>query len=365
MRIIILLNLFLIAYPGIAEDRPRKIRVATFNVSLFGRSPGDVADRLADGMDAQAEKIASIIQEIRPDILLVNELDHDPAGRSVEGLLKILSAGENSIDYPHWLAPASNTGVPTGMDLDGDGSSDGPGDAYGFGRYSGQYALAILSRFPIEKSRVHTFEDFRWSQLPDAIVPMNPDGTPYYDEATWSALRLSSKNHVDVPIRIGDRELHLLASHPTPPVFDGPEDRNGRRNHDEIRFWNHYLDGTLPTSENDEGKMALEADASFVIAGDLNSDSTRGDSIQSGIADLLSHPRLSDARPRHDGQDTTALFGDRRVRVDYVLPSRDLVISDSGVYWPTEGEAAETVAASDHRLVWIDIETDSIRDADH
>ncbi len=41
---------------------------------------------------------------------------------------------------------------------------------------------------------------------------------------------------------VGKTTLHLLASHPTPPAFDGPEDRNGRRNHDEIRFWNDYLD---------------------------------------------------------------------------------------------------------------------------
>ena len=34
--------------------------------------------------------------------------------------------------------------------------------------------------------------------------------------------------------------VHFLVSHPTPPVFDGPEDRNGPRNYDEIRFWADY-----------------------------------------------------------------------------------------------------------------------------
>jgi len=35
---------------------------------------------------------------------------------------------------------------------------------------------------------------------------------------------------------MGGQVIHILASHPTPPVFDGVEDRNGRRNHDEIRL---------------------------------------------------------------------------------------------------------------------------------
>ena len=44
-----------------------------------------------------------------------------------------------------------------------------------------------------------------------------------------------------MPIVIGRKTVHFLVSHPTPPVFDGPEDRNGTRNHDEIRFWADYI----------------------------------------------------------------------------------------------------------------------------
>jgi hypothetical protein len=42
------------------------------------------------------------------------------------------------------------------------------------------------------------------------------------------------------------RPLRLLAFYATPPVFDGPEDRNGRRNHDEAAFWLRLLEGDLP-----------------------------------------------------------------------------------------------------------------------
>jgi hypothetical protein len=47
------------------------------------------------------------------------------------------------------------------------------------------------------------------------------------DPEELEVFRLSSKSHWDVPIVIGRKTVHFLVSHPTPPVFDGPEDRNG------------------------------------------------------------------------------------------------------------------------------------------
>ena len=72
--------------------------------------------------------------------------------------------------------------------------------------------------------------------MPGNLIP-----TPFYSPDEVEILRLSSKSHWDVPIRIGKKTVHFLVSHPTPPVFDGPEDRNGRRNNDEIRFWADYI----------------------------------------------------------------------------------------------------------------------------
>ena len=61
------------------------------------------------------------------------------------------------------------------------------------------------------------------------------------EEEELEVVRLSSKSHWDVPVKVGGHTVHVLASHPTPPTFDGEEDRNGRRNHDEIRFWADYV----------------------------------------------------------------------------------------------------------------------------
>jgi hypothetical protein len=44
-------------------------------------------------------------------------------------------------------------------------------------------------------------------------------------------------------------------------------------------------------------------------------------------------------------------------RVDYILPSADLKLSGSGIYWPEKDREAEVAAAaSRHRMVWVDIE---------
>jgi len=170
---------------------------------------------------------------------------------------------------------------------------------------------------------------------------------------------LSSKSHWDVPVEVGNTTIHLLASHPTPPVFDGDEDRNGRRNHDEIRFWAQYIEGKdwMLSDQGTEG--GLKADAAFVVMGDLNNDPKKGDGRHDAILSLLQHPRIQDTEPAGASGTATADFDKvGKLRVDYVLPSKDLNIRDSGVFWPAEGDPLREVviSASDHRLVWIDVD---------
>jgi hypothetical protein len=58
-------------------------------------------------------------------------------------------------------------------------------------------------------------------------------------------------------VKVGGKTIHVLASHPTPPTFDGAEDRNGKRNHDEIRFWRDYIsEKTSNYIYDDKGKKA-------------------------------------------------------------------------------------------------------------
>jgi endonuclease/exonuclease/phosphatase family metal-dependent hydrolase len=360
------------------------IRVATFNASLYDDAGGLVA-RLEAG-DAGARAVAAVIQTVRPDLLLVNEFDYDGEGRAADlfqrRYLEVGADGRAPIAYPHrWFAPV-NTGVPSGLDLDRDGRTDGPADAWGFGRHPGQYGMLVLSRFPIDAAAVRSFQMFRWSDMPGALVPRAPGAAqPFYDEATWRQLRLSSKSHWDVPVATPSGTLHLLAAHPTPPVFDGPEDRNGTRNHDEIRLWADYIDpDRADYLVDDAGRRGgLPADARFVIAGDYNAGPLDGSSFPGAIAQLLGHPRVDarfvpasrggvassarlggvNAAQRGDPAHDTGEFGPTagNLRLDYVLPSRGIDVRGGGVFWPAPGEPGHAIAqaASDHRLVWIDI----------
>lgn len=366
-----------------AGSETRTVRVATFNVSLYGKHSGEVRDRLSDGQDDQAEKIAAIVQSVRPDVLLVNEIDFDShavlANTLAEKYFAVPQGRLEPLVFPFVVALPSNTGVASGLDINGDTRKDGPADAWGYGLYEGQYAFAIFSRFAIDENAIRTFQEFRWQDLPNAMRPIDPaTGRPYHDDDVWPRLRLSSKNHVDVPIQIGDRTIHLLASHPTPPVFDGPADHNGCRNHDEVRFWIDYLRGEAASYLVDDRGVAggLPVEASFVCLGDLNADPQDGDGRREAIVRLLEHDRVIDSQPRSPGAAEaarshsagtsrrgdpglhTALFGrGRSLRLDYVLPSRSLKVIRSGVHWPLKSDReSRGIDASDHRMVWVDLE---------
>jgi endonuclease/exonuclease/phosphatase family metal-dependent hydrolase len=353
------------------QDRaaPDRLRVATFNIRELSTGKLLTRDSTGRGRDPQARAAADLIQRVRPDIILLNEIDHDHAHpddlalNARRFIAHYLAHGRLPIDYPHIYAAPSNTGVLSGLDLDGNGTvaTDADrgtrahgDDAFGFGTYPGQYAMAVLSRYPIDTAAARTFQRFLWRDLPGHHIPAG-----HYSARALEVFRLSSKSHWDVPVIVAADTLHLLASHPTPPVFDGPEDRNGRRNHDEVGFWSRYLDDSDALHDDRGRPGGLAAGALFVILGDLNATPDQPPPHYDGvtaIAQLLADPRIQDP-PGHRGRSTA--FFDRAVRPDYVLPSADLAILDSGVFWPDSTadptDAALAAAASDHRLVWVDV----------
>ncbi|HMN35497.1 MAG TPA: endonuclease/exonuclease/phosphatase family protein [Chiayiivirga sp.] len=366
--------------PEDAPPPPVSVRFATWNTSLFDPVAGGLVARLERG-DEAAKSIAALLQRQRPDVVLLNEFDYDATQRAAElfqrRYLEVPQAGQAPIRYDYrYLAPV-NTGEPSGLDLDNDGRTDGPNDAWGYGTHPGQYGMLVLSRFPIDALAVRSFRHFLWKDLPAARRPLHPDGTPWHDDATWVQLRLSSKSHWDVPIRTALGTVHFLVSHPTPPVFDGPEDRNGARNADEIALWNHYLsDPDAAWLCDDRGACGgLAADARFVLAGDLNADRDDGDGRREAIAALLDNPRVASAFvPRSEGAGPAAVgygferrgdvsahtgdFGPRSgtLRIDYLLPSKDFSILAGGVFWPLEGAPeAEWTRVTDHHMVWLDL----------
>ncbi len=386
--------------PGFLEAKPPSmnavpeqkdsIRFATYNSSLYSEEAGGLIKRLKEN-DAAAKKIAAVIQHQRPDILLINEFDYDAdgvaAGIFQNNFLAVPQGGENAISYPYFFIAPVNTGVQSGMDLDSNGKIGGEGrdrgnDAFGYGLHPGQYGMLVLSKFPIDKKNIRTFQNLLWKDLPNPIQPFNAStGQAWYKPEVWSRLRLSSKSHWDVPIETPNGDVHFLVSHPTPPVFDGPEDRNGARNHDEIKLWTEYLSNKNTAWLCDDNNVCggLNQDARFVIAGDLNADPVDGDGVPGTMRQLLDHPRVlqhsppssegaviaaqktGEANLTHKGNHAhdTGDFGPKvgNMRLDYVLPSANMRIKSSGVFWLKPDDIGYSwMDASDHHMVWVDVD---------
>jgi Endonuclease/Exonuclease/phosphatase family len=378
-----------------ASARAEQVRFATFNASLNRSFAGELIFDLSAPDNEQAQAVAEIIQRVNPDVLLLNEFDFDLGGAAIslfqENYLSVSQNGAQPVEYPFVFFRPSNTGIASGFDLDNDGEivrdPNAPGygeDALGFGAFAGQFAMVLLSKFPIKEEAARTFQLFLWKDMPGALLPSDPaTGESWYSPEELEVFRLSSKNHWDVPIQIGSRVVHVLASHPTPPVFDGPEDRNGKRNHDEIRLWADYVvprrSGYIVDDQGSPGGLGWND--SFVVMGDQNADPNDGDSVAHAIRQLLGLKRVNTKvtptseggieaaelqNAANDSHETpaatdTADFADEppasgNLRVDYVLPSRDLKIVDAGVFWPTTDDPLfPLVESSDHRLVWVDL----------
>jgi hypothetical protein len=389
----------------------RTVRFATFNASVNRNAAGQLITDLSTGADPQLRNVAEIVQRVRPDVLLVNEFDFYPDEQAARlfqrNYLSVSQHGAKPIEFPYRFVKPSNTGIASGKDLDNDGqvvTTPGTGaygnDSFGFGEFPGKFGLAVFSRLPIDYRKARTFQLFKWKDMPGALLPDNPATADvpkdWYSPDELDIFRLSSKSHWDVPIEVGHRQrVHFLVSHPTPPVFDGPEDRNGTRNHDEIRFWADYID---PAASgyiyDDNGRHGgLGRGQHFVIAADMNADPVDGDSTAGAIQQLLDNPRINtkvtptspggpeqsalqdQINSTHKGNPAfdTADFADTspgNLRADYVLPDRNTKISRSFVFWPKSSDPlfglvglfdpallpnGNGFPSSDHRLVAVDV----------
>nr|WP_086938192.1 endonuclease/exonuclease/phosphatase family protein [Thaumasiovibrio occultus] len=359
----------------------------------------DHSDGLENALAQPSERFSSLaatLQHVRPDIVLLCEFDHQGDAQATARVqqfqrhfLAHSQHGQTPIHYPYHCALPSNTGVTLGGALTGEGEAKLPEDGAGFGRYPGHFNFVVLTRFPIEHEQVQSWQKLRWCDFPRTQIPAN-----YYASHIAKKLPLSSKNHLLVPVNVNGSMLNLLCCHPTPPVFDGEERRNLRRNGDELRLLKHIIEGNSQLRDDSGRSSALTPESRFVVLGDLNNDAFDGDGDKTAMRDLLYHPRIhkecavGKLCPRSRGAFYQGLKLQRRgvvrqgksafwthlngLRLDYVLPSATLGVSDSGVFWPDkkqqpyrswlenqEGKELP-VAYSDHRLVWVDVQMGAV-----
>ncbi|CUH64716.1 3-phytase (myo-inositol-hexaphosphate 3-phosphohydrolase) [Thalassovita gelatinovora] len=330
-----------------ASAQADTIRIASFNTELARKGPGLLLRDIGKN-DPQVTAVQRVIVRAGGDIVVLQGIDYDFNGLAISALRDgIADLGQ---EYPHTFALRPNSGWQTGIDLDGDGRIGGPRDAQGYGLFSGQGGMAVLSRFPILTDEVVDLSGLLWAQQEWAEGPRAPG---VLRPQAASVQRLSSVGHWAVPVLLpGGGRITLLVFHASPPVFDGPEDRNGYRNADELRLWLAYLDGTVPGART----------GPFVIAGDANADMARGEGRKPALRALLNDPRLRDPVPvSGSGHADTVIWKQTGpMRVDYILPAADLPVLAAGVVSPGPEDSFAPVVdqASRHRLVWVDLVLD-------
>ncbi|MEE2860127.1 MAG: endonuclease/exonuclease/phosphatase family protein [Pseudomonadota bacterium] len=319
--------------------RAETVRVATWDPGLSRDGPGLLL-RDIGREDPQVLAAAQVIVANAPDVVLLTGFDWDLDGRALEAFAALLERQGHPM--PYRFAGPPNRGLQTGLDLDGDGRAGQPRDAQGYGEFTGQQGMALLSHLPIKGVTDHSAG--LWRDMPGNRMPSS-------DHA--DVQRLSSSAHWDIALQGPDGPLHLLAFSATPPAF---EDRNVARNHDEAAFWL----GRLPQ-------------APFIVIGNLNLDPTDGDGDASALEAMLQVTQ--DPAPRGDWQppQTGPNAGHRgdpaldtaeydrppgNLRLDYVLPAQGMRVVGSGVVWPAPDDPlAEAVATASHRrLVWVDLD---------
>lgn len=256
--------------------------------------------------------------------------------------------------------------------------------------------MVFLSKYPIEESMIRTFQYFLWKDMPGAYLPPDPYDTSgdgintYYNSTELEVFRLSSKAHWDIPLNVNGELVHVLMSHPTPPVFDDGEateypsetviDWNGLRNHDEIRFWADYVDATKNSYVYDDSEWdaaggttppspsgGFKGGERFAIFGDQNADPVDGDATFNPILMVLDSEYFDSrmtptslggeeqAPLDYSNRDTkTSGFG---LRADYVLPSANgFDVMVGFVVWPRKTDIeAYLLEASDHFSVVVDV----------
>lgn len=319
MRCLLALLLLLIVGPAWADG----LRLAVRSADLSRNGPGLLLRDLRAGTDPGLAAGLAELAGMRADVLLLCGVDWDHGGLALAALATAL-AQAGGPDYPHRLALRPNAGLPTGLDLDGDGRRGGPGDAQGFGAFTGQGGMALLSRLPLGAPADHSAR--LWRDLPGGLAGDLP-------EEQAELRRLSSTGHWEVPLALPDgRRLMLMAWCAGPPAF-GRGDENVRRNHDETAFWSRRLDGALGPPPGPP----------FVLLGSANLDPDRGDGRHEAIRALLADPRLQDPRPAAaDGSLATADWtqlrsgrpGPGRLRTEYILPSRDIAVTGARLIPP-------------------------------
>ena len=352
------------------------VRFATFNASLNRARRGPAASPTCRRPTTpRPATVAEIIQRVRPDVLLINEFDFDADGTALRLFQQQLpvrrrtTAPRRSATRYRFIAP-SNTGIPSGFDLNNYGTSiGGPGRRLRLRRLPGPVRhgrlLAATRSTPTTSgpSSTSSGRTCRARCCPTTRPPRRrPTGTP---PRSWPSSRCRPRATGTCRSRSAARPSTSWSATPPRRCSTVPRTATARRNHDEIRLWADYVTPgaeRLHLRRRRQARRARARGAAFVIAGrpelrparrrqhprldpaaagqpagqhHRHPDQRRGRSEQAEAAGRgRTSPTESDPRVRHRRL-RRQLPGPGNLRADYVLPSSDLRIRNSGIFWPT------------------------------
>lgn len=318
------------------------LRIATYHTGLGRNGPGlllrDIRREEADILIARDAIVA-----LAPDVILLLDVDWDLNTTALSAFSDLLANAGHPM--PYHFSPMPNSGLATGLDMDGDGRLGTPDDAQGWAGFSGSSGMALLSRWPLDMASLRDHTQVLWRDLPNAQIPQR-NGHPFPSAEVFAIQRLPSVAAWEVDVIADNARLTVMGYHAGPPAFGGAENRNYNRNADETNFWRYRL----------EGYLGAPPRAPLVILGDANLDPDNGDGNRSAIRALLGHTALQDPRPVGalplNGETSTATAnwpdGPGMMRVDYALPAASLTVLASGLIWPS--------SEARHAIVWLDLE---------
>ncbi len=315
-----LIVLFLIFENMFAES----LTIAQWNANMSKKGPGLLIKELLEN-SSDFENDFLLIQKINPDVLILTNVDQDPQNWSAD----ILS---QSLKLPYYFTGPTNRGYQSGHDLDQDEKLSA-NDAWGYGIFRGNHSMVILSKYPIKL--VHSFSNFKWSHLENAIPP-TIDSKPYYSDKIWDEFPLFSSGLWQVEIA----DTTFIIPYLTPPAFDGEVKYNQLRNRAELSWISNYISGA--SYVDDTGTEAKITAMPFAIVGTLNVDPERGNGHKATIDALLKNPKINDFNENQTTVDWRDLeLGE--MRVSYILPSHHHSLIEQGKI---------EMSASNHDLIW-------------
>jgi len=171
MRALPLLIALCLIYPVPAISET--LRLASYTATLERNASELLYCDIIHRKSSQIRAALRLIATIQPDILALQRFD-----RGVE--LRAARASQTALkvrvwEMPHLLAPRPNTGMASGVDIDGNQQIGGLRNAQSYGTFAGQRGPLLLSRLPFNAQDSQDHSQVLWADVPQTRSPDPPE----------------------------------------------------------------------------------------------------------------------------------------------------------------------------------------------